>query len=77
MSVFDFLAQGFGFGVNVMSVPISYLGNISLLDIAKGMIIITLVSRFLLKPMFGRHPHSSAGESKNKSKSQPKEGSEE
>lgn len=68
MIVFAWISQTFTGIISIFSNPISYLGGLSLLQIGVALCAVTMINRFLLKPLFGRHKQDSATEKNRKGK---------
>lgn len=66
MLVFQSLSQSIIGVYDILSTPISYLGGLSLINIAVALASVTIVKRFLLDPLFSRHKQDSATEKKRR-----------
>lgn len=66
MLVFSNLSQSIIGVYNILNTPISYLGGLSVINIAVALASVTIVKRFLLDPLFSRHKQDSATEKKRR-----------
>lgn len=70
MIVFTWIAQAITGISLILSYPITFLGGLSIMQIGVAMCAVTMINRFLLKPLFGRHKQDSATEKNRKGKNE-------
>lgn len=67
MIVFTFWQEAITGMITVLSTPISYLGGLTILEIGVALTCVSMVTRFLIKPLFSKHhKQDSATEKKRK-----------